>query len=86
MGNIDQNLFRISINTRPTSIENYMYKFLSENIKLICKMFGGMCSNLTTKPAGIYLLKVNSINTRTRCEICSKLPIKTPELRQWRVA
>ena len=49
-------------------------------------MFGGMCSNLTTKPAGIYLLKVNSINTRTRCEICSKLPIKTPELPQWRVA
>ena len=48
-------------------------------------MFGGMCSILTIKPAGIYLLKVNSINTRTSCEICSKLPIKTPELRQWRV-
>ena len=27
-------------------------------------------------PAGIYLLKVNSRNTRTRCEICSKLTIK----------
>ena len=23
-------------------------------------------------PAGIYLLKVNNRNTRTRCEICSK--------------
>ena len=23
-------------------------------------------------------------NTRTRCEICSKLTIKTPERRQWR--
>ena len=34
-------------------------------------------------PAGIYLLKVNNINTRTRCEICSKLTIKTPEQR-WR--
>ena len=32
-------------------------------------------------PAGNYLLKVNSINTRTRCEICSKLTIKTPERR-----
>ena len=32
-------------------------------------------------PAGIYLLKVNNKNTRTRCEICSKLTIKTPELR-----
>ena len=28
-------------------------------------------------PAGIYLLKVNNRNTRTRCEICSKLTIKT---------
>ena len=32
-------------------------------------------------PAGIYLLKVNNRNTRTRCEICSKLIIKTPERR-----
>ena len=29
-------------------------------------------------PAGIYMFKVNR-NTRTRCEICSKLTIKTPE-------
>ena len=34
--------------------------------------------------AGIYLLKVNNRNTRTRCEIYSKLRIKTLELRQWR--
>ena len=27
--------------------------------------------------AGIYLLKVNNRNTRTRCELCSKLTIKT---------
>ena len=33
------------------------------------------------RPAGIYLLKVNNRNTRTRCEICSKLTIKTPERR-----
>ena len=38
-------------------------------------------SNILTKPA-IYLLKVNNINTRIRCEICSKLTIKTPERRQ----
>ena len=30
-------------------------------------------------PAGIYLLKVNNRNTRARCEICSKLTIKTPK-------
>ena len=28
-------------------------------------------------PAGIYLLKFKYRNTRTRCEICSKLTIKT---------
>ena len=33
--------------------------------------------------AGIYLLKVNNINTRLRCDICSKLTIKTPGRRQW---
>ena len=32
--------------------------------------------------AGIYLLKVNNRNTRTRCEICSQLTIKTPKRRQ----
>ena len=31
---------------------------------------------------GNYIFKVNSRNTRTRCEICSKLKIKTPERRQ----
>ena len=35
-------------------------------------------------PAGIYLVKVNHRNARTRCEICSKLTIKTLERRQWR--
>ena len=32
--------------------------------------------------SGIYLLKVNYRNTRTRCEICSALTIKALELRQ----
>ena len=31
-------------------------------------------------PVGKYMLKVNT-NTRTKCEICSKLTIKTPERR-----
>ena len=35
-------------------------------------------------PVDIYLLKVNNRNTKTGCEICSKLTIKTPERRQWR--
>ena len=30
-------------------------------------------------PAVNYMFKVNSRNIRTRCEMCSKLAIKTPE-------
>ena len=33
-------------------------------------------------PIGIYVFKVNKRNFRTRCEICSKLTIKTPEQRK----
>ena len=33
--------------------------------------------------AGNYKFKVSNRNTRTRCEICSKLTIKTQERRHW---
>ena len=32
---------------------------------------------------GNCMFKVINVNTRPRCEICSKLTIKTPERRQW---
>ena len=35
-----------------------------------------------SNPASIYFLKVHIRNNRTRCEIRSKLTIKTPERRQ----
>ena len=35
--------------------------------------------HLIINPAGNYMLKVNNRNTKTRCEVCSKLEIKTPE-------
>ena len=35
-------------------------------------------------PVGIYMFKVSNRNTRTRCETCSKLTIRTPERPQWR--
>ena len=35
-------------------------------------------------PANIFLFKVNNRNTRKKCETCSKLTIKTPELDHWR--
>ena len=34
--------------------------------------------------AGNYMFKVNNKDTRTACEICSKLTIKTPERHHWR--
>ena len=37
----------------------------------------------TLDPAVIYLLNVNNENTRTLCEIFSKLTIKTSEQRHW---
>ena len=40
----------------------------------------GMKAN-AHNPFGIYMFKVNNRNTRTRCEIYSKLTIKTPEQR-----
>ena len=38
----------------------------------------------TSKPACIVLFEVKKGNTRTMCEVCSKLTIKTPEQRQLR--
>ena len=43
-------------------------------------LYRGLFSNRImngSHPVGIYLLKVNNRNTRTRCEMCSKLTIKT---------
>ena len=36
----------------------------------------------TNIPVGIYVLKFSNRNTRTRCEIYSKVTIKIPERRQ----
>ena len=43
-----------------------------------------MFDNVLNVQSGIYLLKVNDKNSRTRCKICSKLTIKTPEWHHWR--
>ena len=42
-----------------------------------------MVKKKLTAQLSIYMLKVNNRNTRTRCEICSELTIKTPEQRHW---
>ena len=50
---------------------------------LLQRRFRTMSNVNDANPVSIYLLKVNR-NTRTRCEICSKLTRKTPERRHWR--
>ena len=59
-----------------TTQTNMLAYFFSRSLSIVYE-------NLTIRlfPAGIYLLKVNNRNTRTRFEICSKLTIKTPERR-----
>ena len=42
-------------------------------------MFKSPEINVST--VGNYMFKVNNRNTKRRCEICSKLTIKTPERR-----
>ena len=62
--------------------------FAVANILIICNSQFMKCGNHLImlsaggyNLAGIYLLEVKNRNTRTRCEICSKLTIKTPERR-----
>ena len=50
----------------------------------VCKFITKTFSTVTQ--AGKYMFKVNNRNTRTKCEICSKLTIKTPERRHWQSA
>ena len=52
---------------------------------MLAKFWKILCSYQMDEsfPAGIYLLKVNKRNSRTRCEICSKLTIKIPERHHW---
>ena len=60
------------------SVEEILFLFLPA----FGKFSGFEDFALPNNPADIYLLIVNNRNTRTRCVICSKLTIKTPERRQ----
>ena len=67
-------------------IQFYRFKNFLEKLDL-----HSTCTRLTLLPdylrikfctAGNYMFKVNNRNTKTRCEICSKLTIKIPERSQ----
>ena len=53
---------------------------INRNVRQLGRHF---CGSSFHFPASIYLLKANNRNTRTRCEICSKLTIKTLGRHQW---
>ena len=54
------------------------------NAFIILYFWSGFKVKMQANPVGIYLLKVNNRNTKTRCETCSKLTIKKSERRQRR--
>ena len=53
---------------------------LKRFVKKILSYFHKDCSN----PVGNYMFKVNNKNAKARCEIFSKLTIKTSKRRDWR--
>ena len=59
--------------------------FDSQNVIYYMSQLSETCNyKISSYPIDIYMFKVNNRHTRTRCEICSKLTIKTPERRHWR--
>ena len=66
--------------TKRCHLESSKIRRLNESIFGSCTQRNSVYDFLPN----IYLFKFNSRNTRKRCEIFSKLTIKTPERCQWR--
>ena len=62
------------INKNNNFIKNYVFVWFK------AKLFTSGLEN--TSPANIYFFKVKNLDTRKKCEICSKLTIKTSERRR----
>ena len=60
-----------------------MYIIFNHRIELFFNSSGKKIEKQSNFLAGLYMLKDNDRNTRTRCDICQKLTIKTPKRRQW---
>ena len=59
-----------------------MYLQLKEIVTVKFSRKSTVLVEVYLSPVGIYLLKVNNRNTRTKCKICSKFTIRTAERRQ----
>ena len=71
----------------PTYFTWYIYLYylsLFNNIFQVNVIFLCPLKTRNTDPAGNCMFKVSNRNTRTSCEIFSKLTIKTPERCHWR--
>ena len=66
--------------TPPYFDENGIFGGRSPKLRKLKNTPAGIISKIIT--AGNYMFQVNKRKTETRCEICSKLTIKTPEQRQ----
>ena len=61
-----------------------LFRLPSLGVKLRLKYRSTFCWKYCYFPAGIYLFKVHTGNTRTMFEICEKLTLKIPGRLQWR--
>ena len=69
------------VHIRPkTEFKIFFFACISNNI--FYKFFP-WCFDFFLFPANIYFFKVDNKNTTKRCEVCSKLTIKTPEKHHW---
>ena len=57
-----------------------LLKYIKTKMPTACFYFIQSFLKSNTRPVFTY----SKLNTRTRCKICSKLTIKTPERRHWR--
>ena len=64
---------------------NFQINYFSEHLRMGASAQSCyLCYCAKLKPDANYMVKVNYRNTRIRCEICSKLTIKTPKRHHWR--
>ena len=68
---------------KKTSLENQRLQFALICFDLLLAKFKKCVFSKNTFSIGNCMFTVNNIDTRARCEICSKLTIKTPERHQW---
>ena len=62
------------VHTRDSHSKGFLRNNCSKNFRICWDLY----------PTGNYMFKVNNRNTRTKCEIGTKLTIKTPQRPRWR--